>query len=167
MSQNQLSGGQPPRYAGTCRNLSAEEVAAKQAAGMPYTLRFRVPEDCRVTFTDMVKGEQSLSAEDMSDFIIRRTDGTAPFLFCNAVDDAMMGVTHVLRGEDHLTNTPRQLLLLQALGLATAIRSHQPILGDDEAPLKTQRFNERSGVARSGYLVAILNYQQAGASFWR
>jgi glutamyl-tRNA synthetase len=157
----QLSSGQPPRYAGTCRDLPAEEVAAKQAADTPYTLRFRVPKDCCVTFTDMVKGEQSLSAEDMSDFIICRTDGTAPFLFCNAIDDAMMGVSHVLRGEDHLTNTPRQLLLLQTLGLAQPQYGHiSLILGDDGAPLSKRNGSMSvQGLRQTGYLpMAILNY---------
>jgi nondiscriminating glutamyl-tRNA synthetase len=132
----QLSAGRPPRYAGTCRNLTAAERAARAAAGIRPTLRFRVPEGQRVAFDDLVHGPQSMASDEIGDFIIRREDGTAAFFFCNAVDDALMGVTQVLRGDDHLTNTPRQLLLLAALGLAAPRYGHLGLLtGADGAPL--------------------------------
>src|SRR5204862_233928 len=79
------------------------------------TLRFRVPRGERVTFEDFVHGPQSFPTDDIGDFVVRRADGSAAFFFSNAVDDASMGVTQALRGEDHLTNTPRQLLILAAL----------------------------------------------------
>ncbi len=114
----QLAAGRPPRYAGTCRDLTAEERAERSARGMSPTLRFRVPAGRTVEFEDFVRGPQKFATDDIGDFIVRRADGGAQFFFCNAVDDALMGVTHVLRGEDHLTNTPRQILLLRPCGCA-------------------------------------------------
>jgi nondiscriminating glutamyl-tRNA synthetase len=132
----QLAAGRPPRYAGTCRDLSAEQRQKKRLEGISPTLRFRVPLARRVEFVDFVHGPQSFLSDDIGDFVIRRADGTAAFFFCNAVDDADMGVTHVLRGEDHLTNTPRQLMLLEALGLRAPSYGHVSlIVGSDGSPL--------------------------------
>jgi glutamyl-tRNA synthetase len=132
----QLGSGRPPRYAGTCRDLSPEQRRAKQARGLPATLRFRVPAGRRIEFTDLVHGPQGFLSDDIGDFIVRRADGTAAFFFSNAVDDASMGVTLVVRGEDHLANTPRQLLILQALALRAPSYGHVSlILGSDGAPL--------------------------------
>jgi glutamyl-tRNA synthetase len=132
----QRMAGKPPRYAGTCRNLSSAERAEREARGLRPTLRFAVPNDAAVEFVDLVHGPQKFAASDIGDFIIRRVDGTAAFFFCNAVDDAVMGVTHVLRGDDHLTNTPRQLMLLDALQLRRPGYGHVGLLvGADGAPL--------------------------------
>ncbi len=132
----QLAAGHPPRYAGTCRELTDEQRRAKRAQGLRPTLRFRVPQGGRVEFEDFVRGPQTFQTDAIGDFIVRRADGGAAFFFCNAVDDALMGVTHVLRGEDHLTNTPRQILLLEALGLAAPAYGHVSLLtGADGAPL--------------------------------
>jgi nondiscriminating glutamyl-tRNA synthetase len=132
----QLASGRPPRYAGTCRELSAEQREKKSLEGLAPTTRFRVPLGRRIEFVDFVHGPQSFLSDDIGDFVVRRADGTAAFFFCNAVDDADMGVTHVLRGEDHLTNTPRQLMILEALGLRTPSYGHVSlIVGNDGSPL--------------------------------
>jgi glutamyl-tRNA synthetase len=132
----QLAAGRPPRYAGTCRELTAEERAARLAQGRKPSLRFRVPGGRRIEFEDLVHGAQSYLSDDIGDFIIRREDGSAAFFFSNALDDALMGVTHVLRGEDHLSNTPRQRLLLEALALRPPLYGHVSLLvGDDGTPL--------------------------------
>jgi nondiscriminating glutamyl-tRNA synthetase len=134
--RTQLAAGRPPRYAGTCRDLTQEQRAHKQASGIAPTTRFHVPTGRRVEFTDFVHGSQSFLSDDIGDFVIRRADGSAAFFFSNAVDDARMGVTHVLRGEDHLTNTPRQLMILEALGLRAPAYGHVSLLvGKDGAPL--------------------------------
>jgi glutamyl-tRNA synthetase len=134
--RTQLAAGRPPRYAGTCRELSVEQQAQKRAAGIAPTTRFRVPTGQRVEFDDFVHGPQSFLSDDIGDFVVRRADGSAAFFFSNAVDDACMGVTHVLRGEDHLTNTPRQLMILEALGLQRPRYGHVSLLvGKDGAPL--------------------------------
>ena len=132
----QLAAGRPPRYAGTCRELSPEQRARKRQQSGPPTTRFRVPSGRRIEFVDFVHGPQSFLSDDIGDFVIRRPDGSAAFFFSNAIDDARMGVTQVLRGEDHLTNTPRQLLILTALDLSAPAYGHVSlIVGADGAPL--------------------------------
>ena len=132
----QLAAGRPPRYAGTCRELSAAERAARLAQGRKPSLRFRVPSGQRIEFEDLVHGAQSFLSDDIGDFIIRREDGSAAFFFSNALDDALMRITHVLRGEDHLSNTPRQRLLLAALRLPPPRYGHVSLLvGTDGTPL--------------------------------
>lgn len=157
----QVAAGRPPRYAGRCHGLSAAEAAARLAQGMKPTLRFHVARGAAVEFDDCVRGPQRFLTDDIGDFIIRRSDGTPAFFFSNAIDDALMGVTHVLRGEDHLTNTPRQILLLQALALTVPRYGHIPlIVGDDGAPL-SKRHGARSlrELRDAGYLPeAVANY---------
>ncbi len=137
----QAAAGKPPRYSGKCAHLKAEEAAQKQADGLPYTLRFGMPKSTTLDFEDVVRGSLKFPAEDIGDFIIRRSDGSFAFFFVNAVDDALMGVTHVLRGEDHLTNTPRQIALLEALGLPVPTYGHISLIVDEHgAPL-----SKRSG----------------------
>lgn len=132
----QLSAGQPPRYPGTCRNLTPEERQAKQALGISPTLRFHVKKNHLIEFVDLIKGRQKFKTNDIGDFIIRRADGTASFMFCNAIDDSEMCISHALRGEDHLTNTPRQLLLLETLEMPVPQYGHFPmIVGMDGSPL--------------------------------
>jgi nondiscriminating glutamyl-tRNA synthetase len=134
--RSQLQSGRPPRYAGTCRELTAAQIAFKRAEGRSASLRFRVPLGVRLEYEDLVHGAQGFLTDDIGDFIVRREDGTAAFFFSNAVDDALMHVSHVLRGEDHLSNTPRQRLLLEALALPVPRYGHVSLLvGADGAPL--------------------------------
>ncbi len=148
----QLAAGKPPRYAGTCRELTAAERAQRAAQGLPATLRFRVPRGERVSFVDFVHGLQSFQSDDIGDFVVRRADGSASFFFSNAVDDALMGVTQALRGEDHLANTPRQLLILAALGLPAPAYGHVSlIVGADGTPL-----SKRHGA------VSVREYRERG-----
>lgn len=134
--RTQLGAGRPPRYPGTCRELDSSARAQRVAQGLRPSLRFRVPAGRRIEFQDLVRGPQSFLSDDIGDFVVRRSDGTAAFFFGNAVDDAAMGVTHALRGEDHLANTPRQLLLLEALGRRAPRYGHLALLvGADGAPL--------------------------------
>lgn len=157
----QAAAGRPPRYSGKCAHLSAAESAAKKAQGLNYTTRFRMPKNELLGFDDAVRGKQSFSSDDIGDFIARRSDGNFAFFFVNAIDDALMGVTHVLRGEDHLTNTPRQIALLRALNLTPPVYGHISLIVDHlGAPL-----SKRSGslaveeLERLGYFpLAINNY---------
>lgn len=157
----QRAAGVPPRYPGTCAALPTAEVRRRLAAGERASLRFRVPPGRSLEFTDAVRGRQRFRSDDLGDFVIRRADGSAAFLFANAVDDALTGITHVLRGEDHLANTPRQRLLLEALGLQPPRYAHLPlIVGDDGAPL-SKRHGARAVAAlrAAGYRPeALLNY---------
>lgn len=157
----QRASGKPPRYSGTCRNLTQQEIEAKLAQGLQPALRFKIDQERQTVFHDLVRGEQRFNNSDIGDFIIRRTDGTAPFMFCNAIDDALMGVTHALRGEDHLTNTPRQIMILEALGLPIPTYGHiSLIIGSDGAPL-SKRTGSRSvdELREHGFLpLAVVNY---------
>ena len=157
----QRMAGKPPRYAGTCRNLTAAQRAAQEARGLKPTLRFAVPGDGVIEFTDVVHGPQRFASSDIGDFIIRREDGTSAFFFCNAVDDSVMGVTQVLRGDDHLTNTPRQLMVLDALGMRRPGYGHVGLLvGEDGAPLSKRHGSTSAQEFRArGFLpAALLNH---------
>jgi glutamyl-tRNA synthetase len=130
-------------------------------AGRPAALRFAIPGPQTIQFDDIVRGPQSVEAASLGDFVVRRTDGGAVFFFCNAVDDALMGITHVLRGDDHLSNTPRQLLVLRALGLPAPRYGHLPLLLDaGGAPQSKRRGSVTIAELRSrGYLAAAVgNY---------
>ncbi len=155
----QLAAGRPPRYAGTCARLPLEEAARRIAGGETPATRFRVPAGRFVEFTDLIHGQQRFASDDIGDFVVSRADGSAAFFLGNAVDDAAMGVTLVLRGDDHLANTPRQILILEALGLPVPTYGHLPLLlGDAGTPL-----SKREGAAGlhdlrdQGYLPGALN----------
>ena len=152
--KQQIASGKPPRYSGKCRALTEEQRAELLVSGKPAALRFRVPAGQTVAFNDLVHGEQRFATDDIGDFIIRRTDGSTNFFFSNAIDDSLMGVTVVLRGDDHLTNTPRQILILQALGLPVPRYAHVALLlGMDGAPL-SKRHGDLSlrDLRKRGYL---------------
>lgn len=157
----QASAGKPPRYDGRCARLTQKQRNIKLSMGLSSTLRFRMPAAGAVCFTDIVRGEQKFPCSDIGDFIVRRSDGSYAFFFVNAVDDALMGITHVLRGEDHLTNTPRQIALLQALALPIPQYGHISLIVDAHgAPL-----SKRSGslavqtLREQGYFpLAVVNY---------
>ena len=138
-------------YDGTCRHLTSEERAEKDAAGMPRVLRFRVPEG-RTVFNDIVHDETSFPNEEIDDFVILRSDGSPTYMMAVVVDDHDMGITHVLRGDDHLSNTPKQVMLYHALGYETPQFGHLPlILGGDK-----KRLSKRHGATSVG------EFQQRG-----
>ena len=154
-----LAAGRPPRYAGTCARLPVEEAERRIAGGEMPAARFRVPAGRVVEFADLIHGQQRFASDDIGDFVVSRADGSAAFFLGNAVDDAAMGVTLVLRGDDHLANTPRQILILDALGLPVPVYGHLPLLlGDKGTPL-----SKREGAAglhdlrEHGYLAGALN----------
>lgn len=157
----QLAKGLPPRYPGTCKNLTPTAIQEKLASGIKPTLRFKVPSNQIIEFTDLIKGKQTFKTNDIGDFIIQRQDGSASFMLCNAIDDALMAITHALRGDDHLANTPKQILILQALGLTIPQYGHFPMInGINGAPLSKRNGSEAIQTLREqGYQpLAILNY---------
>ncbi len=132
----QERAGKPPRYPGTCAALDSADAEKRAAAGEPHTLRFRVPQGRTVSFVDRAHGEQNFASDDIGDFVVTRSDGSPAFFFVNALDDAAQGVSLVLRGDDHLSNTPRQLLILEALGHAAPEYGHVPLmLGSSGRPM--------------------------------
>jgi glutamyl-tRNA synthetase len=157
----QVAAGRPPRYSGKCREMSATERATKLAAGTPATTRFAVPRSGSVQFVDLVHGPRHFEYAEIGDFVLRRADGSAAFFFSNAIDDALSGVTQLLRGDDHLSNTPRQLLILQALELASPQYGHMALLtGPSGAPLsKRDGAISLRALRESGILpLALVNY---------
>ena len=159
--KSQLAAGRPPRYAGTCRSLSEARRAERRALGLAEAVRFHVPPATEILFEDLVHGAQRFWSDDIGDFIIRRAEGNPAFFFCNALDDSLMGVTHVLRGDDHLANTPRQLMILRALELRAPIYGHVGLLlGGDGQKLSKRHGSTSVGELRArGYLApAVLNH---------
>uniref|UniRef100_UPI003D0A3EB9 glutamate--tRNA ligase n=1 Tax=Paraeggerthella hominis TaxID=2897351 RepID=UPI003D0A3EB9 len=149
-------------YDGTCRNIDPEQAAARIAAGEPHVWRLAVPKDHGpIEFDDAVYGHVSFPAEVMDDMIVVRTDGSPTYNFAVVCDDANMGVTHVIRGDDHLSNTPRQILIYEALGFDVPTFAHlSMILGPDG-----KKLSKRHGAAsveefcERGYLPdAMVNF---------
>jgi len=125
--------------------VSEEEAEQRAAAGQPYAVRFRVPEGT-TSWDDAVHGRIEFANRDIEDFIILRSDGTAVYNMAVVSDDAEMGITHVIRGDDHISNTPKQILLYQALGRPTPVFAHVPmILGPDG-----KRLSKRHGATAIG-----------------
>jgi len=150
----------PPRYDGKCKSLSNEDIQTFTNSNQKFVLRFNVPNKL-ITFNDLVKKNQTFKSENLDDFVILKSDKSPSFLFANAIDDSLSKVTHVLRGEDHLSNTPKQLLILDKLGLKSPLYGHLPIiLGSDGKPLSKRNGSEAiKSFLNTGYLpLALLNY---------
>jgi len=149
-------------YQRTCRDIDPAEAQARVDAGEPYTIRIKVPLDRGdVIVHDAVHGDVTFNAKELDDFIIFRSDGTPTYNFATVVDDARMGITHIIRGDDHLSNTPRQIMVYEALGAPTPTFAHiSMILGSDG-----KKLSKRHGATSveeyrdAGYLSdAFVNY---------
>jgi len=128
--------GLPPRYSGTCRNLSPEEIAKKKKAGLNYVVRLVVPETGETVVEDLIRGRVTFDNKIFDDFIIVKSDGFPTYNFASALDDARMEITHVIRAEEHLSNTPRQQIICRQLDLDTPLYAHVPmILAPDHSKL--------------------------------
>ena len=134
--QELMAKGMMPRYMGKCCNLSAEEEAKRLAEGRKSTVRFRVPENQAITFHDSVRGTVSFDSNGIGDFVIVKSDGLPVYNYAVVLDDALMHITHVIRAEEHLSNTPRQILIYEALGLSLPEFGHiSLILGKDRSKM--------------------------------
>jgi nondiscriminating glutamyl-tRNA synthetase len=156
-----LAAGLPPKYAGTCRHLSSEEVDRRRAAGEHAAVRLRVPEHREVTFDDVVRGPVIFHTDVIGDPILVRSDGIPAYNYAVVIDDALMKVTHVIRGEDHISNTPRQILLYEAFGWTPPSFAHLSlVMGPDHAPLSKRHGATSVAEFRAkGYLPeALFNY---------
>ncbi|KAG8466466.1 hypothetical protein KFE25_002222 [Diacronema lutheri] len=156
------ANGDDPKYDGTWRDADPELVREKLAAGEPYTVRFKVPAGKRFEIDDIVRGNVGWDADStVGDFILLRSSGVPVYNFCVAVDDALMGVTTVVRAEEHLTNTLRQGLILEALEYAIPRYAHLSlVLGEDRAKLsKRHGATSVDQFRRAGFLPdAMINY---------
>lgn len=131
-----LSRNEMPIYQGKCRHLSAEQKADYLAKGRKPTIRFRTPTDEQVVFDDLVRGKMSFDSNGIGDFVIVKSDGIPVYNYAVVLDDAMMHITHVVRAEEHLSNTPRQVVLYQALGFKIPTFGHiSLILGKDRTKM--------------------------------
>ena len=149
-------------YQRTCRDIDPAEAQRRVDAGEPYTIRIKVPQDrSDVVVHDAVHGDVTFNARELDDFIIFRSDGTPTYNFATVVDDADMGITHIIRGDDHLSNTPRQVMVYEALGAPVPVFAHiSMILGADG-----KKLSKRHGATSveeyrdAGYLSdAFVNY---------
>jgi glutamyl-tRNA synthetase len=130
--QAQLARGEDPRYDGRCRNLPADERARRRAAGEPAALRFRLPAPQEVAWDDVVRGRIAFQSDVLDDFVLVRSDGWPTYNFACVVDDLHMRISHVIRGDDHISNTPRQILLYRAFAAEPPVFAHASmILGPD------------------------------------
>src|SRR5688500_17941737 len=156
-----LAEGRPPKYSGKCRDLDPEESERRIGAGERAVVRFRVPEGGEVKFDDAVRGEVVFSLDVIGDFVLVRSDGRPAYNFAVVIDDALMHVTQVIRGEDHISNTPRQVLLYEAMGMEPPAFAHLSlVLGPDHAPLsKRHGATSVEEFRTKGYLPeALVNY---------
>ena len=142
-----LADGRSPAYDGTCRDYQPQPGDSR-----PYTVRFRSPKEGETTVDDVIKGQVTFQNQELDDLILVRSDGSPTYNFCSVFDDADLRISHIIRGDDHLTNTPRQVLLFQAMGAPIPQFAHLPlILGNDRAPL-----SKRHGAT------AVRAYREAG-----
>src|SRR5665647_659929 len=156
--QEQLSSGKMQRYSGKCSNLSEEEINVRLDAGIKPSIRFRVPQNTIYVVNDLVRDNVSFESDNSGDFIIVKSDGIPVYNFAVVIDDFLMGVTHVIRAEEHLSNTPRQLMIYDALKFPRPEFAHiSLILGNDR-----QKMSKRHGATslvqyrEKGYLPAAL-----------
>jgi len=159
--QAALAAGRAPKYVGRCRELAKDAARRRVENGEPAVVRFRVPEGREVVFQDLVRGEVRFSTEVIGDPVLLRSDGVPAYNYAVVIDDALMAITHVIRGEDHISNTPRQVLLYEAFGWTPPLFAHVSlVMGPDHSPLSkrhgatsVREFRER------GYLPeALTNY---------
>jgi nondiscriminating glutamyl-tRNA synthetase len=137
--EQQRAQGIMPRYSGRCRHLTEAQKQAFLAEGRKPSLRFRVPEGKAYTFEDMVKGSITFESGDIGDFVIVKKDGWPTYNFAVVVDDHLMEITHVLRGEDHISNTPRQMMIYEALGWEPPVFGHMTLIVNENRKKLSKR----------------------------
>ncbi len=156
-----LEQGLPPKYLGTCRTIPPGDADARVASGEKAVIRLRVPEGRDVTFDDVVRGPITFHTDVIGDPVLVRSDGMPAYNYAVVIDDALMKVTHVVRGEDHISNTPRQVLLYEAFGWQPPTFAHLSlVMGPDHSPLsKRHGATSVAEFRQKGYLPeALVNY---------
>ncbi len=151
-----LAEGQSIAYDGKCRSISKEEQDRRLEAGEPGSVRFRMPSE-KIVVKDIIRGEVEFESDVIGDFIIVRPDGNPTFHIAVCVDDGLMGVTHVIRGEDHFSNTPRHCAIFSACGFETPTFAHIPLtMGQGGEPLsKRLGAMSLSEYKKSGYMILL------------
>ena len=157
----QEAAHEPPRYVGRCANLTAEERSAREAAGKRGAIRFRVPAG-KIRWRDLVRDDVEIDTANIGgDFVIVRSDGTPLYHFAVVVDDAMMEISHIIRGEDHISNTPKHILLFRALGHAEPAFAHLPLILNPDRTKMSKRMSQTAiadYIAQGFIREALVNY---------
>ena len=156
-----LAAGRPPKYVGRCRQISRDDARRRIENGEKAVIRFRVPDNRDVTFDDVVRGSVTFNTEVIGDPVIVRSDGVPAYNYAVVIDDALMEITHVIRGEDHISNTPRQILIFEAFGWRPPAFAHVSlVMGPDHSPLSKRHGATSVAEFRArGYLPeALTNY---------
>ena len=144
--------GRPPKYEGTCRKLNAAETLRRKSAGEAAAVRFAIPEGGSTSFDDAVFGKVEFANSELEDFVLLRSDGSPTYHLSVVADDIDLKITHIIRGADHISNTPKQVLLYQALGATMPVFAHVPlILGSDKT-----RLSKRHGAT------SVMSYREEG-----
>ncbi|WP_416829412.1 glutamate--tRNA ligase [Ectobacillus polymachus] len=159
----QMAAGETPRYSGAHRNLTEEQMKEFEAQGRVPSIRFRVPDNKDYTFHDLVKGDVTFNSSDFGDFVIVKKDGIPTYNFAVAIDDHLMEISHVLRGEEHLSNTPKQLMIYEAFGWEVPEFGHMTLIVNENRKKLSKRDESVlqfiSQYAELGYLPeALLNF---------
>ncbi|WP_018663984.1 glutamate--tRNA ligase [Heyndrickxia acidiproducens] len=135
----QIARGETPRYSGKCRHLTKEDQERLEAEGREPSIRFKVPKGRVYTFNDMVKGEVSFESDDIGDFVIVKKDGIPTYNFAVTLDDHLMEISHVLRGDDHISNTPKQLMIYEAFGFEPPVFGHMTLIVNEHRKKLSKR----------------------------
>ncbi|MEQ3696824.1 MAG: glutamate--tRNA ligase [Pseudomonadales bacterium] len=161
MRKEQMANGQTPRYDGRGLLLSEDEVQAKLAAGEPYVVRMKIPTEGACVFNDMLRGEISIDYAQVDMQVLLKADGMPTYHLANVVDDHLMQITHVMRGEEWINSAPKHILLYQYFGWDVPVLCHLPLLRNPDKSKLSKRKNPTSinFYQRMGYLPeAVLNY---------
>ncbi|HEO8421649.1 glutamate--tRNA ligase [Niallia sp. FSL W8-0635] len=137
--EEQVSRGETPKYSGKCRYLTKEQQEKLEAEGRQPSIRILVPENVVYEFNDMVKGDVSFESETIGDYVIVKKDGTPTYNFAVTIDDHLMEITHVLRGDDHITNTPKQLMIYDAFGWERPVFGHMTLIVNESRKKLSKR----------------------------
>lgn len=152
----------PFRYPGTWRNASKESIQKKLDENMPYVIRIKIPENRGdITWNDAVRGEITIKSSELDDFVIAKNFDTPLYNFCVVIDDALMHISHVIRGEDHIPNTPKQILVYEAFGWNCPVFAHIPLILNADKSKLSKRKNDVSvdNYLADGYMPeALINF---------
>lgn len=163
VKETQEARGVAPMYNRNCLNLTAEQIAEKEAAGIPYVIRVRVPENKVYEFDDMIRGTISFESKDIGDWVIVKSNGIPTYNFAVVVDDHTMDITHVFRGEEHISNTPKQLMIFDMMGWSAPTYAHMTLIVNENHKKLSKRDNSImqyiSQYEETGYLPeAMFNF---------
>ena len=137
--ERQVNAGVAPMYNRKCRDLTPEEVKEKEAAGIPYTIRVKVPAGKTYEFNDMIRGHVSFESDDIGDWVLVKANGIPTYNYAVVIDDHTMDITHVFRGEEHLSNTPKQMMIYEMLGWTPPTYGHMTLIVNEQRKKLSKR----------------------------